>query len=79
MFPIPVIMTPIETAPCSQCRVRIKFNVICARPPRFGRYTSDNVITVNCVDFVVSSQNGDSGPFIPTMMESADIICDGVL
>uniref|UniRef100_A0A914PAX7 C6 domain-containing protein n=1 Tax=Panagrolaimus davidi TaxID=227884 RepID=A0A914PAX7_9BILA len=77
MFPIPVTVTPIEIAPCSQCCDRIKFNFICARPPRFGR--SDNVITDNCVDCVVLSQNGDSGSFIPTMMESADIICDDVL
>uniref|UniRef100_A0A914QMH1 Uncharacterized protein n=1 Tax=Panagrolaimus davidi TaxID=227884 RepID=A0A914QMH1_9BILA len=79
LFPIPVTITPVETAPCSQCRDRIKSNVIYSKPPRFGRRTSDNVITDNCVDCVVLSQNGDSGPFIPTMMESADIICDDVL
>uniref|UniRef100_A0AC35FB79 Uncharacterized protein n=1 Tax=Panagrolaimus sp. PS1159 TaxID=55785 RepID=A0AC35FB79_9BILA len=75
MIPIPTTMAPVQPVPCEKCRIPLKFLNDCENF-LIGTCSFDNKINVKCKPCIVITRNGDSGPFISTMMGSADVICD---
>uniref|UniRef100_A0A914PYL5 C6 domain-containing protein n=1 Tax=Panagrolaimus davidi TaxID=227884 RepID=A0A914PYL5_9BILA len=76
IFPIPTTTTPRVPVSCERCTTPLKFEDFCGNL-NVVPCSTGNVINVNCgLNCAVQTRNGDVGPFIPIMMQSADFMCD---